>query len=273
MGARAISGVPGALIFRDQRDLHLMRRLVGELDAGTLRRVVFAVPSGCSWPLPLYELALLCAKHAEGRSLEVEVSLVTPERTPLELFGAPASRLVGDLLAERGVRFLGSTAATGVRRDGSLAVAFDAAIKADRVLAVPQLRGRRITGVPASWWGVVPVNTSGRVEGLSDVYAAGDITTSPVKQGGLAAQQADRIAHTIAASLGAPVREPRATHILQARLVGGDEPIFLRTELDWQGRPTGATVERTEQHSAASSTKVFGRYLTPFLETTQPLAA
>ena len=146
---------------------------------------------------------------------------------------------------------------------------FGPPIPADRVVAAPELRGRRITGVPASWWGFVPKDMYGRVEGLEHVYAAGDMTTFPVKQGGLAAQQADRIAHTIAAGLGAPVKAFRADHVLRARLVGGPRPVFLRAELDAWGRPTEATLEHTDR--APASVKVLARYLTPYLETVTPI--
>ena len=119
-----------------------------------------------------------------------------------------------------------------------LSIQGDSPIEADRVITAAQLRVRRIPGIPASWWGFVPTDMAGRVEGLTGVYAAGDMTTYPIKQGGLAAQQGDRIAHTIAASLGVPVRELRSTHILRARLLGGEQPLLLRTELDWRGRPS-----------------------------------
>ena len=46
------------------------------------------------------------------------------------------------------------------------------------------------------------VDLHGRVRGLEDVYAAGDATTCPIKQGGVAAQQADAAAEAIAARLG-----------------------------------------------------------------------
>jgi sulfide:quinone oxidoreductase len=272
IGSRAVTGVPGAMTFRDQRDVRLLKRLLAEVEAGVLRRVAFAVPSGCSRPLPLYELALLLAKHAQERGLEIEVSILSPEPEPLGLFGAEASRLVADLLAARGVRFVGATVAAGVSRDGSLATASDGAIEADRVVAVPELRGQRITGVPANRWGFVPTDTSGRVEGLTNVYAAGDMTTFPIKQGGLAAQQADRIAHTIAEGLGVSVKGFRAAHIMRARLLGGERPVVLRTELDWNGQPTSAALEHTDKHQAASSAKVFARYLAPYLETLEPLA-
>lgn len=266
-GARATSGIPGAQTFRDQRDAHLLRRMLSEIGTGAVRRVVFAVPSGCSWPLPMYELALLCAARARELGLELEVSLVSSEREPLALFGASASGLVKELLDERSVRFVGSAAATGVRRDGALMLQSDGAVSADLVVSAPELRGRRITGVPARWWGFVPTDAEGHVEGLADVYAAGDMTTFPVKQAGLAAQQADRIAHTIASGLGAPVKEFRARHVLRARLLGGARPIVLRTELDGWGRPTGATLE----HVGADTPKILARYLTPYLETVSPV--
>ena len=42
----------------------------------------------------------------------------------------------------------------------------------------------------------------GRVSGIEDVYAAGDATTFPIKQGGLAAQQAVAAAEAIVARHG-----------------------------------------------------------------------
>lgn len=135
-------------------------------------------------------------------------------------------------------------------------------------MAVPELRGRRITGVPANWLGFVPTDGAGRVEGLTNVYAAGDMTSFPIKQGGLAAQQADVIAHTIAARLGAPVKELQPNRILRARLLHGEGALVLRTELDLLGRPTKATIEHRESRQA-TDLKVFGRYLTPYLSITR----
>jgi hypothetical protein len=98
------------------------------------------------------------------------------------------------------------------------------------------------------------------------------MTASPIKQGGLATQQADRIAHTIATTIGIPAGEFRAARVLSARLLGGERPIFLRTELDEDGQGTTATLEQTYTDQEASSSKVFGRYLTPYLDTRDPLA-
>lgn len=264
VGARARIAVPGAFTFRDQRDLPRFRVLLDELAAGTVNRLAFAVPSRDTWSLPVYELAFLSAVHAASLGSGVEIVLVTPESVPLEVFGPDASRLVADLLAEREIRFVGSSIPHSVRSDGSLALQFDAPIEADRVVAVPDLHGPRITGVPGNWSGFVPTDSTGRVEGLENVYAAGDMTTYPIKQGGLAAQQADLVAQTIAAELGAPVKELRPTRVLRARLLDGKGAVVLRTELDAFGRPIGATIEHRESRHAADL-KVFGLYLTPYL--------
>ena len=273
-GARAIAGIPGAMTFRDHRDLRAIRRVFADVDSEAVRRIVFAVPSGVSWPLPIYELALLLAARASERDLDAEVSLVTPEREPLEVFGPHASKLVRGMLEDGGVRFIGATAASGVRRDGAVMLQAESpVIKADRVVAVPRLRGRRIVGVPAGRWGFVPIHTDGRVDGIEDVYAAGDLTTFPVKHGGLAAQQADRIAHTIAAGAAASTKELRARHVLLARLVGGRTPLILRTELDAWGRAGAAQLERIDKRGATSANKVVARYLTPYLAAREPLPA
>jgi sulfide:quinone oxidoreductase len=271
-GARPVAGVSGAITFRDQRDVPKLRRVVGQIEAGAVRRVAFALPAGTVWPLPLYELAMLAVKRARERGITLECALVSPEEAPLEVFGPDASRLVGDLLEDGGVRFIGSSVAAEVGRDGSLLLRDGASIAADRVVALPELRGRRITGVPGNPSGFVPVDTLGQVEGLQNVYAAGDLTTFPIKQGGLAAQQADVVAHTLAEQLGAPVKQVRAPHVLRARLVGGERPLFLRTEFDWNGHPTKATLERAGDEQEATAAKVVGRYLVPYLETREPLS-
>ena len=266
IGARAMASIAGALTFRGQDDVPQFRRLLDELDAGELACVVFAVPAGRTWHLPMYELALLAAARARARRLKTGITIVTPEPRPLAGFRAAGSRLVAALLDEHGVRFVGKSTSKSVSRDGALVLRSGAPIEADRVVAAPRLRGQRISGVLAGTSGFVPTDIRGRVQGLEDVYAAGDMTAFPIKQGGLAAQQADRIAQTIAASLGLPVRAAPDRFVLRARLLGGPEPVFLRSELDALGRPTIATLERTHGAVLGSHTKVFARYLTPYLE-------
>src|SRR5205085_9876044 len=109
------------------------------------------------------------------------------------------------LLAWQDICFIGGVTPRGLNREGDLVLELGGRIRTDNVIALPELRGTRIAGIPASWLGFVPTDSTGRVEGLIDVYAAGDMTTFPVRQGGLATQQADHIAHLIAADLVAPV--------------------------------------------------------------------
>ncbi|HZL04420.1 MAG TPA: FAD-dependent oxidoreductase, partial [Coriobacteriia bacterium] len=272
VGARAASAIPGALTFRDQQQVHHIRRLMSELRSGTLRRIIFAVPSGCSWPLPLYELALLTATCLGELDVTGEVMLVSPEITPLCVFGVQASGLVADLLVERGVRFIGGSDPQRVDRSGALVLASGETLDADRVVGAPKLRGPRVTGLPADRWGFVTTDALGGVIGLPDVYAAGDMTSFPIKQGGLAAQQADVIAQRIASNHWASVTEPRVHRVLRARLVGGANPVYLRTELDEFGQATASTLHGNfnDSESLAPPEKVFGRYLSPYLHTRAP---
>jgi sulfide:quinone oxidoreductase len=268
VGARARSTVSGALTFRDQRDVPLFRLMLEDLRAGRVRRLVFALPPGFTWPLPLYELALLSSTYAAGHGVDAEITVVSPEQRPLAAFGAQASPLVESVFKQRGVQFVGSAAARSVERGGSLALRSGVLIEADRVVAVPQLRGQWITGVPASWWGFVPTDAAGRVDDLPGVYAAGDVTSFPIKQAGLATQQADRIASQIAAEVGVAAAGSAERQILQARLLGGDNPLFLRTELDTEGRTAGVTLVREEPPGGA---KVLARHLTEYLDAHQQL--
>ena len=276
LGARATAAIPGALTFRDQRDVPQLRRLLADVHAGRVGHLLFAVPSGCTWPLALYELALMTAASARRHGVRMDISLITPEGTPLKLFGPDASALVAGVLEDRGVRFRGSSIAASIAADGALKLHFNGAIKADRTVTAPQLRGPRITGLPSDWWGFLPTNAHGSVEGLADVYAAGDMTAFPVKQGGLAAQQADLIAYHIAAeqglATGSPVGSPE--RVLSARLLGGREPLFLHVALDERGHALRSSL-RFEPPSAEPSdtAKVFGRHLTSYLEDREPLVA
>ncbi len=263
IGARATAGIAGALTFRDQRDLPLFDRVLRDVMDGAARRLVFALPEGRSYPVPLYELALLCAGMIADHHLNATITIVSPETAPLAAFGAKPSRIVADLLAEHGVSFVGSAQGCHVRR-GALVLGSAEVIEADRVVAVPQLSGTRITGVPTNPYGFVPTDADGRVVGLRHVYAAGDMTTFPVKQGGIATQQADRIAEVILTAGGAGIPPVRTPRVLQARLLGGEQPLFLRAELDDLGQATAATLARPTPEAPIHS-KVIARYLTPYL--------
>ena len=265
VGARPHASVPGAITFRDQRDVPHVRRVLREVESGAVRRLVFAVPAGVSWPLPLYELALMAAARADAEGQDVDVLVVSPERTPLEAIGSQGSALLARLLAQRGVRFMGRTVPAAVHRENRLELHFAGSLEADRVVSVPALLGRRIAGVPASWNGFVPVDAHGRVAFVKRVYAAGDMTMFPLKQGGLATQQANVIARAIAAVLGGRVEPPPAPPVLQLRLIGGESPLSLRVALDEHGRPGDTELVAGGTQAAPVAEKVLSVHLSRYL--------
>ncbi len=265
VGARPVANISGALTFRDQRDVPLFRRVLSGVESGKLRRLVFALPAGHTWMLPVYELALLSRARISERGLHTEVTIVSPEPTPLAVFGEQPSSLVAQLLAARGVHFVGDSIPQSVHRDGALQLRSGEEVEADKVVAGPQLRGRWITGVPADWWGFIEVDGDGRIAGIPDVYAAGDITNFPVKQAGLATQHGDLVAEAIAAQFGVTPTERRPQRLLQARLVGAPEPIYLRAELDASGRATLATLARFASQDESTQPKVFSQHLSRYL--------
>jgi sulfide:quinone oxidoreductase len=118
------------------------------------------------------------------------------------------------------------------------------------------------------------------------VYAAGDVTAFPLKQGGLAAQQADAVAEQIAADLGVPIKPRPFRPVLRGLLMTGGAPLYLRSEPQHLARQATVAIEATSRHwtsrhaSAAAGqplwwppAKIAGRYLAPFLATAraQPL--
>ena len=251
-GAKPVAAVPGAFTFRGPADVEAFAAL-----AAVEGRLVFAVPGGVAWPLPLYELALQTAAAVAG----AEVGLVTHEDEPLGLFGATASAAVRELLERRGIALRTGAYACSFQ-DGALALTPDDAVAADAVVAPPRLTGIPIEGLPHDREGFVPVDPSGRVQGLDDVYAAGDAVAFPVKQGGIAAQQADAAAEAIAAAAGAPVEPEPFRPVLRGLLLTGRTPTFMRAELAGGAGDTSVAAGELLWWPPG---KIVGRYLAPFL--------
>ena len=103
-------------------DARRSARLLGELEAASRGRLVFAVPSEVRWSLPAYELALLSAAHLRARGVSgIEISLATHEPRPLELLGESAPEVVGELLAEAGIELRTRVRAASVRTSAARA--------------------------------------------------------------------------------------------------------------------------------------------------------
>jgi sulfide:quinone oxidoreductase len=253
----------GVLTFHGGRDGSDYRMLLHQLRKGQFNRVAFVKPTGASWPLPLYDLALMTAAECNAHErVEVELSLVTPEQEPLAIFGTAASAAIRQLLDERGVTL--HTSSYGVpTRPGWLDIApGDRGLRVDRIVTVPRLLGPRLRGIACGADGFIDTDSHGRVAGLDDVYAAGDATAFPVKQGGLAAQEADAVAEAIAASVGADV-DPQPFHpVLRGLLLTGGRARYLRADISG-----GAGDDSTISTDALwwPPDKISGRYLAPYL--------
>jgi sulfide:quinone oxidoreductase len=271
-----------ALTFRGREDVGALRDVLEELATGRARSVALTLPSERMWTLPIYELALMTAAHLRERGASAQVSLVTPEEEPLELFGPAAARAIEPMLRARGV-WLRTSSRPAMVRGKALVLAGGSELYFDRVITLPKLEGPRLMGLPHDQHGFIPVDAHGLVSGLDDVYAAGDITAFPLKQGGLAAQQADAVAEAIAAGLGATLTARPFSPVLRGLLITGGAPLYLRAEPQRLARQATVAIEATPLHrttrdasSAASQplwwppAKIAGRYLSPFLATARP---
>ena len=262
VGARPRAALPGSLTFSGHESSQAFRDLLAELGRD-VKRLAFAVPGGPVWALPLYELALMTATYVAARGLEARITFVTPEEAPLGLFGRRASDAVRGLLDERGIAVRTGEYPTLVE-EGRLLVSPGEPVAADRVVALPALEGPRLPGVPHDAAGFIPADSHGRVEGLAGVYAAGDATTFPVKQGGIAAQQADAVAESIAAAAGAPVTPEPFRPVLRGLLLTGANPAYVRADLSG-GQREGSSIEMEPLWWPPS--KIAGRYLSRYIAT------
>ena len=261
VGARARAAYEHVLTFGGDSRTEILNALLADLEEHYTRSVAFVVPPGVGWPLPLYELALMTAQQVHGMGIDdARFEFVTPETAPLAIFGEQASRAVAALLEEAGVAFHGNAYAE-VDRGRITMRPGQQRVEAERIVALPTLEGPGILGVPRDDHGFIPIDDRGRVRGLDDVYAAGDAVDFPVKQGGLACQQADAIAEHLAAQAGAPV-EPRPFRpVLRGKLLTGRGSRYLRHVV--AGGAGGG--QDSDLALWFPPTKVSGRYLSQWL--------
>jgi sulfide:quinone oxidoreductase len=146
------------------------------------------------------------------------------------------------------------------------------------VIALAESVGPFVPGLPHDPHGFLPTDAHGRVDGCDGVYAAGDATTFPLRQGGLAAQQADAAAETIAAGLGAIARPQPFRPVLRGVLLTGGAPLYLRAEFGTEVEPIVRPIGNARSGSAGPRAlwwppaKVAGRYLAPLLATARPIS-
>jgi len=263
VGARRVPAYEHALTFRGQEDGEPAHGLIQDVEGGYTQRLAFVVPPEVAWSLPLYELALMTARRAYEMSMpDMEITLVTPEDSPLAVFGRKASAEVSRLLDEAGVR-VEANAYAEVERKGEVVIRpSERRLQVQRIVALPHVVGREVVGLPSDGDGFIPIDDHARVVGVEAVFAAGDGTNFPIKQGGIACQQADVAARVIAYAAGARVEPEAFKPVLRGQLLTGSSPRFMRHEI------TGGHGEASEVSDHTlwwPPTKVAGLYLGPYL--------
>jgi sulfide:quinone oxidoreductase len=263
-GARRVAPFDSALTFGMGHDAGCaLRSLVADVCAThATTSIAFALPWPSSWSLPLYELALLTAHELREHGSPATLQIVTPEEHVLELLGPAARHAVVPLLDAAGIDVLTgaqprSAVAGGLRLDEDILVA------ADHIVTTADIVARPIPGLPVDRAGFLPIDRYGRVSGEQNVYAAGEATSFPLRQGGIAAQQADVVAEAITARFAGAAPPAPFRPVLRARLTTSGAPLYL------QARPSGQSLA---SHRAMWSPpeKVAGRYLAPYLATARP---
>jgi sulfide:quinone oxidoreductase len=241
--------------------------LIHRAHASFGRTLTLVVPPATTWSLPLYEMALLLRRRSEELGLaDLRLRFVTPEPAPLAVFGTRASAAIARLFEGRRISI--ETGCSVVQDDADELRLSPQGTPLDSpvVLSLPIIDGPRIPGLPCDPHGFLPIDEHARVEGCRDVYAAGDGANFPVKQGGLATQQADAAAEHIAAGLGVDLEPQPFRPVLRGQLLTGMESLNLKhgltggqgegtTSLDYLWWPPG---------------KVAGRFLSAWLTKTRP---
>ena len=263
VGARTGDVLPDAVAIDVSRMDESLHGLIEEIDGGAVRSLAFVAPRP-TWPLPVYELALLVQEHAREKSVDLAVTIITSEQSPLAVFGESVSAGVAGILAEADIQTV-----VGGRVESSsgelIVQPGEQHLRFDRVVALPRLVGPAITGLPPDADGFLAVTSRCEVTGTDRVYAAGDATDFPVKFGGIAAQQADAAAESIAALSGAPIEPTPFDGVVHGALVSGGKHQRLYFTARFEGGL--ARESRTSDTPTWSpEAKIAARYLGPYLD-------
>ena len=150
VGAGAEPAFSRVRTWTPELDQEVFGGLLADLEEGYAKRVAFVVPQDVAWPLPAYELALMTAWDARDMGQDdVEVTVYTPEESPLAIFGSEASAGLRADLEEAGV-----SVQTGVvvQEDPDaparlLAGAGGPPLGTQRVIALPRAVARGVGGL------------------------------------------------------------------------------------------------------------------------------
>jgi sulfide:quinone oxidoreductase len=263
MGARVHPRYTHALTIDDRRLDELLGGLIQDVEGGYVRSLAFVSPGRMAWPLPLYELALMTAGRAYDMGVALATTIVTPEDAPLAIFGSAVSEALAEMLAGANIQTMCSAYAE-VPSKGALVVnPGDRHLEVDRVVALPELYGPCVRGIPLGEHGFVRTDSYGRVREVPHVYAAGDATEFAIKHGGIASQQADVAAQSVAALAGAAVTPEPFHPVIRGMLLTAEKPRYLTARITGGH---GFSSEISDTPSWSPPSKIAARYLAPYLD-------
>lgn len=230
IGARESSPYEHVCMFSDREAGATFRGIVRDVEMGFVNSLAFVLPHEWVWPLPLYELALMTAARARSMNLMPQITFITSEGRPLKAFGQAGCDAVVSLLENAGITLhtgvVARVPAPGVLRLDGMQV------EAERIVTLPKITGRAIRGIPAGARWFVPIDEWCVVRSRDGrVFAAGDATDFPVKQGGIGAQQADTAAAGIAHIAGLGDRPPALHPVIRGTLLTGERPLYVAAHL------------------------------------------
>jgi sulfide:quinone oxidoreductase len=263
LGASITKRYPHALTIDDRDLAQTMHGLIQDVEGGYIHKLAFVAPGRMAWPLPLYELALMTAGRAYDMGIELQTTIVTPEDSPLAIFGSSASSTVAELLAGANVETINSAYAQVPSSHEVLINPGERHLEVDRVIALPELYGPVVRGIPLGEHGFIRVDPHCRVPDVKRIYAAGDATDFPIKQGGIGSQQADVAAQSIAALAGAPGIPERFNPTIHGMLLTNEKPRYLTAHITGGH---GFNSEITNTPTSSPPRKIAAKYLAPYLE-------
>jgi sulfide:quinone oxidoreductase len=263
LGAHAATRYEHAITIDDRHMDETLHGLIQDVEGGYVKSVAFVASGRMAWQLPLYELALMTAGRAYDMSVELETTIITPEDSPLAIFGATASQALAQVLERAHVKMINSAYAEVPNAREVVINPGDRHLHVNRVIALPELYGPGVRGIPLGEHGFIRVNPHGQVMEVRDVYAAGDATAFPIKHGGLGSQQADAVAQSIAALAGAPVTPEPFHPVIHGMLLTDAEPLYLTAQITGG---QGFSSEVSDSPTWTSAGKITAKYLAPCLD-------
>jgi sulfide:quinone oxidoreductase len=264
LGGTELSPSPHVEVFTGRDGGQFYRGVVEDVEAGRATQLVFLLPPGPVWPLPLYELALMTAARARVSGRTPQLVLTIPAPRPLAALGGDAGEVMARLMAEAGITLHTDTRVRVSSPHDLVLHPNGEVLHPDRIISLPTITGPNVRGIPGfaqdrflhvdEYCRVL--NTGGRI------FAAGDATDLPVKQGGVGAQQADTAAAGIAHLAGAGPAPERLRPRIDATLFASAKPLYLSADLI-DGRGWQATFHDEPPWPAGE--KVVAEELGPFL--------